>query len=62
MKTLPPKYYAKGPKRLIAWRLPEELLSQIDKIAERDGWAVSDITATALDQYVKARLTKAKKK
>ncbi len=62
MRTLPPKYFAKGPKKLIAWRLPEDLLAEIEKVAKADGWNVSDIAATALDQYVHARKTRTPKR
>lgn len=62
MKTLPTRKYAKGTKKLIAWRLPEALLEEIEKVAEADGWTVSDIATTALDQYVQSRKASKRRK
>jgi hypothetical protein len=48
---LPKRKYCDGPKKMVSIRLPEKLVSEIDRIAESRQWAASDVIATALDEF-----------
>ncbi len=64
--NLPERKFCSGPKKLATWRLPETLLSQIEKVAEDRGWTVTEVVMTSLDQfcqfYEKGQKGKSKKK
>jgi len=52
MFNLPKRKYCNGQKKLIAWRLPDTLLKELNKIAKEKQWALSETVQTALDQFV----------
>lgn len=50
--NIPKREYAKGPKKMISWRVPEALSKELDKLADEYGWTTTDLAITALDQFV----------
>jgi hypothetical protein len=48
---LPRRKYCDGVKRMISIRLPESLISEIERIAKARQWASSDVIMTALDEF-----------
>lgn len=49
---IPKRVYTKGEKKQRGIRLPEELMTELTKIAEEQGWTVSDVIQTVLDGWV----------
>ncbi len=62
MKPLPDRKFQDGPRKLIAWRLPQPLIDEVQKVAKLQGWNVSDVASTALDLYVQEWKSQKKKK
>ena len=54
MSVLPKRKYCNGNKKMVSWRMPEALIRKLEKIAEQNGWTVTDVVATALDGFVQA--------
>jgi hypothetical protein len=50
--NVPKRNFTSGPKKLVSYRLPEELLGRLEKVANDKGWSVTDVIITVLDQYV----------
>ena len=59
-ESLPKRHFTKGERKLVGFRLPEELKRKIESLADELGWTVTDAAQTALDQYVHNELPKAK--
>jgi predicted transcriptional regulator len=57
---LPKRHFTKGARKVIGFRLPDELKKNIETLADDLGWTVTDVAQTALDQYVHEELPKAK--
>lgn len=49
---LPDRKYSDGPKKMISIRMPEKLWKKVEALAQKKGWAVSDLVTTYLDQLV----------
>ncbi len=49
---IPGRKYATGSKKMVSWRLPETLMSEIEKMAKKKGWTVTDLVTTVLDQFI----------
>lgn len=58
--SLPKRHFTKGVRKLVGFRLPDELKKKIETLASELGWTVTDVAQTALDQYVHSELPKAK--
>jgi len=59
-QSLPKRHFTKGERKIVGFRLPQELKKKIESLASALGWTVTDVAQTALDQYVHEELTKAK--
>lgn len=59
--SLPKRYFTKGSRKLVGFRLPDELKKKIELLANELGWTVTDVAQTALDQYVQNELSKTKR-
>ena len=57
---MPKRHFTKGARKLVGFRLPEELKKKIETLADDLGWTITDVAQTALDQYVHEELPKAK--
>ena len=57
---LPNRNYCGGDKKMVSWRLPERLLTEVDKAAKERGWTSTDVVTTALDQFVQWHRTQQK--
>ena len=57
-KSLPKRHFAKGARKLVGFRLPDELKKQIESLASELGWTITDVAQTALDAYVHEELSK----
>ena len=57
-ESLPKRHYTKGTRKLVGFRLPDELKTQIESLAEELGWTITDVAQTALDAYVHGELSK----
>lgn len=57
IKTLPTKpelnfkYIDNDDRKMVSLRLPNALISQIDKIAKAKGWKKTEVIQYALDQF-----------
>jgi len=60
--NLPKREYCDGEKKLATWRLPEPLLTQLEKISKERGWNMTDVVITALDQFCQWDAGQKKKK
>lgn len=60
-ESLPKRHFTKGARKLVGFRLPDELKKKIESLADELGWTITDVAQTALDQYVSNELSKAKK-
>jgi len=49
---LPKRYFSKGERKFVGFRLPSELTRQLTAVAKESGWNITDVVQTALDQYV----------
>lgn len=49
---IPDRKYVDGPKKMISWRLPERLISEIEKIAKDKGWTTSELVVMLMDRFV----------
>lgn len=58
--SLPKRHFTKGARKLVGFRLPDELKKKIEVLADELGWTITDVAQTALDQYVHEELPKAK--
>ena len=58
---LPKRKYCDGEKNAVSMRLPAKLLKEINAIADESGWAMTDVVATALDQFVQWNKTTRRK-
>lgn len=58
--SLPKRHFTKGARKLVGFRLPDELKEKIESLANELGWTVTDVAQTALDQYVHNELPKTK--
>jgi hypothetical protein len=58
--SLPKRHFIKGERKLVGFRLPEELKRKIEMLASELGWTVTDVAQTALDFYVHEELSKSK--
>jgi len=58
--SLPKRHFTKGARKLVGFRLPDELKKKIESLANELGWTVTDVAQTALDQYVHSELPKVK--
>lgn len=61
-ESLPKRHFTKGTRKLVGFRLPDELKRKIESLADELGWTVTDVAQTALDQYVHGELEKVKGK
>jgi len=59
-ESLPRRHFTKGARKLVGFRLPDELKKKMEFLANELGWTVTDVAQTALDQYVHNELPKAK--
>lgn len=60
--TLPKREYCSGKKEMVSWRLPDTLTKELQRIADTNGYSLTDVTITALDQFVQwANASKSKK-
>jgi predicted transcriptional regulator len=59
-ESLPKRHYTKGARKLVGFRLPDELKKKLETLAGDLGWTVTDVAQTALDQYVFGELAKPK--
>lgn len=50
--NIPDRKYCNGLKKMVSMRLPEQLMRELEKLAEQKGWSVTDLVQTALDQYI----------
>ena len=50
--NVPDRKYVDGPKKMVSWRLPENVMAQRDKISKDKGWSTTELVVTVLDQYV----------
>jgi len=50
--NIPERKLCSGSKKMVSFRLPEKLMEEIEKLAEKKGWTVTDLIQTVLDQYV----------
>lgn len=57
-KSLPKRHFAKGVRKLVGFRLPDELKKQIESLANELGWTITDVAQTALDAYVHEELSR----
>lgn len=57
-ESLPKRHYTKGERKLVGFRLPDELKKQIESLANELGWTITDVAQTALDAYVHGELSK----
>jgi predicted transcriptional regulator len=57
---LPKRHFTKGGRKLVGFRLPDQLKKEIEKLAGDLGWTVTDVAQTALDQYVHNEIAKLK--
>lgn len=60
--NVPKKTYAQGPKKMISWRLPEDLIGELEKVAEEKGYSVTDLVSHVLSQYLEQEAQKGSKK
>jgi len=58
--SLPKRHFTKGARKLVGFRLPDELKKKIETLADDLGWTITDVAQTALDQYVHEELPKTK--
>lgn len=56
--SLPKRHYTKGTRKLVGFRLPDELKKQIESLAKELGWTITDVAQTALDSYIHGVLSK----
>lgn len=49
---IPDRKYVDGLKKMISWRLPERLISEIEKIAKDKGWTTSELVVMLMDRFV----------
>lgn len=49
---MPKREFCDGEKRLISIRLPKKLLKEVTKYAHENGYALTDVVATVLDQFI----------
>ncbi len=59
--NLPKRKYCDGEKKLMSIRLPEKLLNELEKVSAEKGWTLTDVIATALDQFVQWEKTHGKR-
>lgn len=57
-ESLPRRYFTKGDRKLVGFRLPIELKEKIESLANELGWTVTDVAQTALDNYVYDEISK----
>lgn len=50
--NIPDRKYCDGKKKMVSMRLPERLMKELEGLAKKKGWTVTDLVQTALDQYV----------
>jgi len=50
--SIPDRQFALGRKKMVSMRLPEALMKELEKIAEKKGWNLTDLVTTILDQYL----------
>lgn len=61
-KTLPSRRYTGKDRQVVSFRLPGDLVKELNVIAEKVGWTLTDVVQTALDQYVQWEKTNKKAK
>jgi predicted transcriptional regulator len=49
---IPNRKHAKGERKMVSQRWPEDLTENLDEIAEAWGWNTTELVITALDQFV----------
>lgn len=59
-ESLPRRHFTKGARKLVGFRLPDELKKKMEFLADELGWNVTHLAQTALDQYVHHELEKIK--
>lgn len=52
--NVPARRFSHGPKRMTSWRVPAVLLKELDRIAKKKGYTVTELVMTVLDQYVQS--------
>lgn len=50
--NVPKREYCDGPKKMVSMRLPEQLMREIERLAEEKGWTATDLVCTVLDQFI----------
>lgn len=60
--NLPKRKYCSGGKKMVSLRLPEQLIKKSEQIAEKHGFTVTDMIATALDNFIQSYEDEFKKK
>jgi len=60
--TIPDRKFVDGPKKMISWRIPENLIKEIEKVSKEKGWTLTDLVVTVLDQYVQSEQKSSRRK
>lgn len=50
--NIPQRRFNKKDKKMVSWRLSEDLLDQLQKVAKKSGMSVTEYVSTVLDQAV----------
>ncbi len=56
--NIPERKYVDGPKKMVSWRLPENLMEQLDKLSKDKGWSTTELVVTVLDQFIQQEESK----
>lgn len=58
---IPDRKYCLGTKKMVSMRLSERLMQELEKLAEKKQWTVTDLVQTALDQYIQWEISRKNK-
>ena len=50
--NIPSKKYSSGAKKMVSWRINQDLLEKLDELANEKGFTTTELVTLALDQAV----------
>lgn len=50
--NIPSKKYSSGSKKMVSWRINQDLLKKLDELAKESGFTTTELVTLALDQAV----------
>lgn len=52
--NVPKREYCGGPKKMVSMRMPKKLMRELEHLAKKKGWNVTELMSTIADQFIQS--------